>query len=96
MMLSDSRDGDISAHPSGIVNASEGMVPPGNLERVAAEIPQVATRMGSTVGTIKPFDVSQPDGWDRYLIHIELHFRANGFSDFPPAVQRHLFVPRGS
>ena len=39
-MLSDSRDGDISAHPSGIINASQSMVPPGNIERVAAEIPQ--------------------------------------------------------
>ena len=60
MMLSDSRDGDISAHPSGIVNASEGMVPPGNLERVAAEIPHWGRSCFKSLNVIKKLPLSLP------------------------------------
>ena len=85
-----------SAVPSGIsdpaVNPAidQPQVPATNV--AVSSLPQLATRMGSSVGSVKPFDVSQPDNWARYLTHVDLHFRANGYSAYPLATQRDIFL----
>ena len=45
--------------------------------------PQLATRMGSSIGTIRPFDVCHPENWARYLTHNALQ----------PETQRDIFYP---
>ena len=52
---------------------------------------QLATRMGS-IGSIHPFDVSRPDQWGKYLLYMNLYFRANQLLNVPDDVQRDIFL----
>ncbi|XP_043502770.1 uncharacterized protein K02A2.6-like [Polistes fuscatus] len=53
---------------------------------------QLATRMGSVIGSVEQFDVRQPNLWGKFLSRIDLHFRANQYTALPDAVQRDIFL----